>query len=186
MNFRNFRRPLSVGCSCLRDCHWNPKRWCDYKHQSEHSLFYLIYQDMSLTSCQHFIANEQESHRMPNGDAQSVSSNIDDQTMHELYLWPFQDAIRAGTANMMCSYQRINNSYGCANSATLNGLLKTELGFQGFVVSDWSALYTGVSAALSGLDVAMPNAGLYWGSKLSEAVRNGSVSESRLDDMVTR
>lgn len=123
---------------------------------------------------------------MPNADTQAVSSNIDDQTMHELYLWPFQDAVRAGTANMMCSYQRINNSYGCANSATLNGLLKTELGFQGFVVSDWNGLYSGVAPALAGLDVAMPNAGLYWGSQLSQAVSNGSVPESRIDDMVTR
>lgn len=87
---------------------------------------------------------------------------------------------------MMCSYQRINNSYGCANSATLNGLLKTELGFQGFVVSDWSAQYAGVATALAGLDVAMPNAGSHWGTQLSNAVSNGSVSESRLDDMITR
>jgi beta-glucosidase len=43
---------------------------------------------------------------------------------------PFQDAVKAGTGNIMCSYQRVNNSYGCANSKTLNGLLKTELGFQ--------------------------------------------------------
>lgn len=45
-------------------------------------------------------------------------------------LRPFQDGVHAGTGNIMCSYQRINNSYGCANSKTLNGLLKTELGFQ--------------------------------------------------------
>ena len=79
-----------------------------------------------------------------------MSSNIDDKTLHELYLWlvvfhkrhapprtdtdqrarPFQDAVRAGSGNIMCSYNRVNNSYGCANSKTLNGLLKTELGFQ--------------------------------------------------------
>lgn len=51
--------------------------------------------------------------------------------MHELYLWPFYDAVTAGSASIMCSYQRVNNSYGCQNSKTLNGLLKTELGFQG-------------------------------------------------------
>lgn len=51
--------------------------------------------------------------------------------MHELYLWPFYDAVLAGSASVMCSYQRINNSYSCQNSKTLNGLLKTELGFQG-------------------------------------------------------
>lgn len=60
-----------------------------------------------------------------------MSSNIDDKTMHELYLWPFQDAVLAGSASIMCSYQRVNNSYGCQNSKTLSGLLKTELGFQG-------------------------------------------------------
>lgn len=43
---------------------------------------------------------------------------------------PFQDAIHAGSGNIMCSYNRVNNSYGCANSKTLNGILKTELGFQ--------------------------------------------------------
>lgn len=86
----------------------------------------------------------------------------------------------------MCSYQRINNSYGCANSATLNGLLKTELGFQGFVVTDWGAQYTGIATALSGLDVAMPSASTFWGPQLSKAVSNGSVPVSRLDDMVTR
>jgi beta-glucosidase len=52
--------------------------------------------------------------------------------MHELYLWPFADAVRAGTASIMCSYNQINNSYACQNSYTQNYLLKNELGFQGF------------------------------------------------------
>jgi beta-glucosidase-like glycosyl hydrolase len=56
-----------------------------------------------------------------------------------MYLWPFIDAVHAGAGCIMCSYNRINNSYGCQNSKTLNGLLKTELGFEGFVVSDWDA-----------------------------------------------
>ncbi|KAM7193802.1 hypothetical protein V8F33_007591 [Rhypophila sp. PSN 637] len=138
-----------------------------------------------ITSTKHFIANEQETNRMPINDVQSLSSNIDDRTMHELYLWPFQDAVRAGTGNIMCSYQRINNSYGCANSKTLNGLLKTELGFQGFVVSDWGAQHAGVATALAGMDMTMPGEG-HWGSQLSTAVSNGSVPETRIDDMVAR
>ncbi|PHH85941.1 hypothetical protein CDD83_10956 [Cordyceps sp. RAO-2017] len=138
------------------------------------------------TSVKHYIANEQESYRTPVGLTEAVSSNIDDRTMHEVYLWPFQDAVRAGAANIMCSYQRINNSYGCANSKTLNGLLKTELGFQGFVVSDWGAQHTGVASALAGMDMAMPSGNGYWGEKLVEAVKNGSVPESRVDDMATR
>ncbi|KAK0754616.1 glycoside hydrolase superfamily [Schizothecium vesticola] len=139
-----------------------------------------------ITSTKHFIGNEQETNRNPVGDVQSVSSNIDDRTMHELYLWPFQDAVRAGSGNIMCSYNRVNNSYGCANSKTLNGILKTELGFEGFVVSDWGAQHSGVALALAGLDMMMPNAGSYWGSHLEDAVRNGSVPEARINDMVTR
>jgi beta-glucosidase len=72
-------------------------------------------------------------------------------TMHELYLWPFANAVRAGTASVMCSYQRINGSYGCQNSKTLNGLLKGELGFQGFVMSDWLAVHAGVASIQAGL-----------------------------------
>ncbi|KAM3506336.1 hypothetical protein MY11210_007591 [Beauveria gryllotalpidicola] len=139
-----------------------------------------------IASTKHFIGNEQETNRNPRLEAQSVSSNIDDKTMHELYLWPFQDAVHAGSGNIMCSYQRINNSYGCANSKTMNGLLKTELGFQGFVVSDWGAQQTGHAGALAGMDMAMPDPNSFWGDKLVESVKNGSVPESRINDMVTR
>ena len=99
-----------------------------------------------VASIKHFIANEQETNRNPSGNVSAVSSNIDDKTMHETYLWPFQDAIHAGGANIMCSYNRVNNSYGCQNSKTLNGLLKTELGFQ---VSLHSEVITKVSLSIS-------------------------------------
>lgn len=91
----------------------------------------------------HYIGNEQETQRNPTFDPNgtttdttvaALSSNLDDRTMHELYLWPFADAARAKVASFMCSYTRINGSYGCQNSAALNGLLKTELGFQGYVM----------------------------------------------------
>lgn len=121
-----------------------------------------------------------------NHTVEAYSANLDDQTMHELYLWPFQEAIRAGSGNIMCSYNRINNSYGCQNSKTLNGILKTELGFQGFVVADWYAISSGVSSIMSGLDMAMPNDEGFWGQNLSLAVSNGSVPEWRVDDVVTR
>lgn len=74
----------------------------------------------------------------------------------------------------------------------LNGILKDELGFQGFVMSDWSGHYTGVASALSGLDMSMPGDGAvpllgdsYWGSELSRSILNGSVPVSRLNDMVS-
>ena len=92
----------------------------------------------------------------------------------------------------MCSYNQINNSYGCQNSKLLNNVLKNELGFQGFVMSDWQAQHTGVASALAGLDMTMPgdttfNTGFsYWGTNLTLAVVNGTVPEWRLDDMVMR
>jgi beta-glucosidase len=86
----------------------------------------------------------------------------------------------------MCSYNRVNNSHACQNSKVLNGLLKEELGFQGFVVSDWGGQHSGVSSALAGLDMAMPDSTGFWGADLVTAISNGSVSESRLDDMATR
>ncbi|KAF3764314.1 family 3 glycoside hydrolase [Cryphonectria parasitica EP155] len=141
-----------------------------------------------ITSTKHFLGYEQETHRLLSTAtpwAEPISSNIDDKTIHELYLWPFQDAVRAGSANIMCSYNGVNNSAACQNSKTLNGLLKGELGFQGFVVSDWDAQNAGVASALAGLDVAMPSSTV-WGDNLTLAISNGTVNETRLDDMVTR
>ena len=69
---------------------------------------------------------------------------------------PFADAVRAGTGSIMCSYEQINNSYGCQNSYSLNYLLKNELDFQGFVMSDWQAQHSGVGNILAGLDMVSP------------------------------
>jgi beta-glucosidase len=124
--------------------------------------------------------------------SETLSSNIDDKTMHEMYLWPFADAVRAGVGSVMCSYQQVNNSYGCQNSKILNDLLKNELGFQGFVMSDWQAQHTGAASAVAGLDMSMPgdtvfNSGRsFWGTNLTLAVLNGTVPAYRIDDMAMR
>ncbi len=86
----------------------------------------------------------------------------------------------------MASYNRVNNSYSTQNSKILNGLLKTELGFQGWVVSDWGAQHAGYVSALAGLDMMQPSCYDLWGQNLSQAITNGSVPQSRLDDMATR
>lgn len=147
-------------------------------------------QENVLAVAKHYIANEQETNRIPSSYGlgnESVSSNLDDRTMHELYLWPFQDLVKAGVGSVMCSYQRVNNSHACQNSKILNGLLKTELGFQGIAVSDWDALYTGIAGANAGLDMAMGTApSPYWTGNLTKAVTNGTLAQTRLDDMATR
>ena len=154
-------------------------------------------QSQGVIACsKHYIAYEQEHFRQAPQTGfditDSYSSNVDDVTMHELYLWPFADAVRAGTGSIMCSYNQINNSYGCQNSLLLNKLLKDELGFQGFVVSDWSGQHSGIGSIFAGLDMTMPgDVGFdsdtsFWGPNLTIAVLNGTVPQWRVDDAVTR
>ncbi|ROW01197.1 hypothetical protein VSDG_02901 [Cytospora chrysosperma] len=136
-------------------------------------------------TAKHYILNEQELNR------ETLSSSVDDRSMHELYLWPFADAVYAGVASVMCSYNKINGTWACENDGILDGLLKGELGFKGYVMSDWGAQHTTVQSANTGLDMTMPgsdyNGGtILWGPQLTSVVESGQVSESRLDDMVTR
>jgi beta-glucosidase len=141
-----------------------------------------------IASVKHYIGNEQETNRNLDTatSTDAVSSNIDDQTMHEVYLWPFHDAVEAGAGCIMCSYNRINDTYGCSNNNTINWLLKTEIGFKGFTVSDWGAQHDELPSAQAGLDVAMPNSEYWQNGALSDAVGNGTLSKDRLVDMATR
>lgn len=133
----------------------------------------------------HYIANEQELNR------ETMSSNVDDRTMHELYLWPFADAVHSNVASVMCSYNKLNGTWACESDKAQNGLLKTELGFPGYIVSDWNAQHTTEGSANNGMDMTMPgsdyNGGnVLWGPQLDRAVNSGQVSRERLDDMVKR
>lgn len=169
-------------------------------------------QDTGVQSCaKHFVAYEQETQRNPTYpyveldddsisltevDQEAVSSNLDDRTLHELYLWPFANAVRAKVSSMMCAYNRINGSYACQNSKAQNGLLKGELGFQGYIMSDWGATHSGVASIEAGLDMDMPGplgyygtawgSGSFYGSNVTTAVNNGTLDQSRLDDMIIR
>ncbi|KAF2114535.1 beta-glucosidase [Lophiotrema nucula] len=155
-------------------------------------------QDAGVIACtKHYILNEQEHFRSPGdfedfGSVDAISSNVDDKTLHELYLWPFADAVRAGTGSIMCSYNKANNSQVCQNSHLQNYLLKGELGFQGFIMSDWSAQHSGVASTFAGLDMTMPgdtafDSGMsFWGPNLTLSVLNGTVPEWRVDDMAVR
>lgn len=132
----------------------------------------------------HYIGNEQEHNR------DTMSSNIADRTLHELYLWPFADSVNAGVASFMCSYNKVNETYACSNNQILNAILKNELSFKGYVMSDWNAQHA-TSDANAGLDMTMPGddfsgGHIYWGPQLLSAVQSGSVPQARLDDMVRR
>jgi beta-glucosidase len=144
-------------------------------------------QSSGVQACaKHFILNEQEKNR------DSMSSDADDRTLHELYLWPFAEAVSAGVASVMCSYNQVNGSWACENHHTLTDILKGELGFPGYVMSDWTAIHTTTGSANAGADMNMPGSNydgtsdILWGPQLLTAVNNNQVSMSRLDDMATR
>ncbi|KAI2787261.1 putative beta-glucosidase E [Penicillium oxalicum] len=148
-----------------------------------------------MATAKHWLMNEQEHFRQVGewDSENAISSNVDDRTLHEVFAWPFAESVRADVASVMCSYQKVNNSFACENSKLLNGILKDELGFQGFVQSDWLAQRSGVQSALSGLDMSMPGDGAkwedgdsFWGQRLTQAALNTSVPMERLNDMVTR
>lgn len=147
-----------------------------------------------VATIKHLIANEQEMYRMYNAVKPGISSNLDDRTLHELYLWPFAEGVRSGVGAVMIAYNAVNGSACAQNSYLINGILKDELGFQGFVMSDWLAQISGVASTLSGLDMSMPGdinevpliGSSYWMYEYSRAILNGSVPLDRLNDAVTR
>ncbi|KAK7418745.1 hypothetical protein QQX98_003763 [Neonectria punicea] len=148
-----------------------------------------------IATIKHLIGNEQEMYRRQTTDVVSpaYSANIDDRTLHELYLWPFAEAVRTGVGAAMTAYNRVNGTTSSENSYLINGLLKDELGFQGFVMTDWLSQITGVGSALAGMDMSMPGDPLIplfgnslWMHELTRATLNGSVPMERLNDMATR
>ncbi|KAF9480035.1 beta-glucosidase [Pholiota conissans] len=136
-------------------------------------------------TAKHYINNEQEHFR------DTSSSNVDDRSQHELYALPFLRSVQANVASVMCSYNQINSSFACENDKTLNGILKGEFGFPGYVMSDWAATHSTLSVN-KGLDMTMPgdvtfsSGTSYFGSALVSAVQSGSVPQSRVDDMALR
>ncbi len=89
-------------------------------------------------------------------DSESGSTFIDDQTLHEVYVAPFEAAIhKADVSSIMCSYNRLNGTFACGNQSSLTKILRDEIGFKGFVTSDWGAVHA-VSFINAGLDMEMP------------------------------
>jgi beta-glucosidase len=92
-------------------------------------------------------------------DTDSYNVFVDQQTLHEVYAAPFVEAVKAGVSSIMCSYNHVNGPFACGSASTLKTLLKGELGFKGFVTSDWGAVHS-VSFINEGLDMEMPGAAL--------------------------
>jgi beta-glucosidase len=129
----------------------------------------------------HFVANDSETER------RSYDALVAESVLRELYLPPFEACVaEADVALVMAAYNSVNGAYMTANRPLLHDLLKTEWGFRGVVVSDWSAAYTTVPSAQAGLDLVMPGPHGPWGDQLVAEVRAGAVAESDIDDKVAR
>ncbi|MFP5227487.1 MAG: glycoside hydrolase family 3 protein [Acidobacteriota bacterium] len=88
-------------------------------------------------------------------DSPNENTYIDDQTLREVYVAPFDAAVKAGVASMMCSYNKLNGVFACGNKETLTTILRDQVGFKGFVTSDWGAVHA-VDFINAGLDMEMP------------------------------
>lgn len=133
------------------------------------------------TSVKHFVCNDSEYERM------SISSEVSERALREIYLPPFEAAIReAGSWSVMSAYNRVNGTHASENARLLTGILREEWGFDGFVVSDWFGTKSGVPSAKAGLDLEMPGPGIHMKEALKDAVEAGELDEAVIDTAVER
>jgi len=133
-----------------------------------------------VTSTKHYVANNQEWNRC------DVDAVVGERALREIYFPAFKAAVQeADTWTIMAAYNKVNGEYSCENKYLIQDVLKDEWGFSGFAVSDWRAIHSTLMAVNSGLDLEMP-VGKFYGEKLFDAIKNGKVKESILDDKVSR
>ncbi|KAA8481527.1 beta-glucosidase [Arcticibacter tournemirensis] len=134
-----------------------------------------------VATVKHYAANNQE------WDRNNVSSDIDERTLHEIYLPAFKASVREARAgSVMNSYNPVNGVYTTQSDVLNNKILKGMWGFDGFVMSDWSSTYDGIAAANGGLDLEMPRARFMTKDILLPAIADGRVAMSTIDDKVRR
>ena len=139
-------------------------------------------QNNGVAACiKHFVCNDQEFER------KSISAEIDEQTLREIYLEPFRRAIReAKPWSIMSSYNRLNGTYASENPRLLKGILKDEWKYDGLVISDWQGTYS-ENAATGGLDLEMPGPARWMSQAMvKKALEDGRLTEAELDDKILR
>ena len=128
------------------------------------------------TSPKHFMANNQEYHRM------TSSSEMDERTMREIYLASFENMVKKEKPwTIMNSYNKLNGTYLCENKEMLSDILRDEWGFDGYVMTDWGAMNERVEALKAGCNLEMPASGGKTDKEIVDAVRSGELDEAVLD-----
>lgn len=133
------------------------------------------------SSVKHFAVNNQE-YKRQNGDSQ-----LDERTFREIYLTPFEIAVKEGRpGTVMCSYNKINGIHASDNEELLTHILRTEWGFDGLVVTDWGALNDRIEGFKAGCDLNMPGGSKFMEKATLDAVRSGKLDEKYIDAAVER
>lgn len=128
------------------------------------------------TSPKHFMANNQEYHRM------TSSSEMDERTMREIYLASFEGMVRNEKPwTIMNSYNKLNGTYLCENKEMLIDVLRNEWGFDGYVMTDWGAMNERVEALKAGCNLEMPSCGGTTDAEIVTAIKEGKLDEAVLD-----
>ena len=133
------------------------------------------------TSLKHFAVNSQEKSRF------TSNSVLDDRTLRELYLTAFEIAVKEGhPSTLMCAYPKLNGVHCSDNKALLTDILRTEWGFSGLVVTDWGAMNDRIEGFRAGCDLNMPGGSDYMEKEVLQAVKNGTLPESCVDNSARR
>ena len=136
-------------------------------------------QDKGTAVCiKHFAVNNQETNRG------SVDAQVDERTLREIYLKPFESAIvEGGAMSVMPAYNKVNGDYCSENEHLLNEILRGEWGFKGFTVSDWGGTHSTMGAMLHGLNVQMTGSN-YLGQPVIDSIATGALTEALVDEKV--
>jgi len=131
-----------------------------------------------IATAKHFVCNDQEINRT------TISADVDQRTLQEIYEAPFRASVRAGVGAVMASYNLVNSVHACELPA-LNTDLKKAYGFNGWIMSDWGATFTTVGGMNDGLDMDM-YCNTFTANNITTAIQSGNVPASELDGMVLR
>jgi beta-glucosidase len=132
------------------------------------------------TTVKHFVANDSEFERM------TISSEVPERALRELYLVPFESAVNAGTLAIMTGYNKVYGTWCGENAPLMETIAREEWGYDGMFMSDWFGTHTTVEAANAGLDLEMPGPPVHRGQALLKAVEAGDVSDDVLNERVRR
>ncbi|MCR5153932.1 MAG: glycoside hydrolase family 3 C-terminal domain-containing protein [Lachnospiraceae bacterium] len=139
-------------------------------------------QSAGVSACvKHFLANNQETRRM------SVDVEVDERTLREIYLTPFEMAVKEGNPGaIMAASNKVNGSYVGENEHVVKDILRNEWGYEGMVVTDWGGSNNRVNEVINTIDLDMPGSGKEVADEIIKAVENGTLAVEKLDECVDR